>query len=101
MEPIKVNEAIDIETKKLVFLKIEIEFDDSVGLLKLDTPVKINSSETVYTISIAGSHRLKIQGVFACHTYKKTFLKFAELPKEKILCLETEQDSSFKTFFDE
>lgn len=91
-----------MEIENIVFLKIEIVFADSIGLLKIDDPKIIIVNSTVYTISAEDALRqLKISGLFECHTYPKTLSKFSEIPAGGSLCLETETDSKLNVFFDE
>lgn len=93
------NLAPELETS--IFLKIESIFKGYCGALLIDVPKNIETPNATFTISLEHEHKqLIISSIFKFDVFPKTFLSFSQLPEEKQICMETEEDAKIKEFFE-
>jgi len=96
----KKNE-LELKVRPIVFLQIQTIFNGSCGPLKIDGEQKIELPNTSYSISInTKTQRLMISATFVCETYSNTLTEFSTLSTEKTLCIDTEENTKIKAFFD-
>jgi hypothetical protein len=96
----EINES-ELKMRQIVFLKIQIVFNGSCGPLKINSEEKIDLSKTIYSISIDDkTQQLIISAIFACETSARTISAFSTLPDEKKLCIDTEENTKIKAFFE-
>lgn len=94
----KIETKSDIEY--LIYLRFvstfkcgHVPFDDN-------TKEKINALTAQYIVSVERK-QLKIEAVFACNIFKKTFQKFSEISEEQNpICLDNVIEPKLKLFFD-